>query len=60
MRKKADAYCSIQHKIEEFGRLNERLIHDVASKFGPSKRKSKKKTFLKKLRIARNRKMVKV
>ena len=41
----------IQQKIAEFGRLNARLIHDVATKFGSAKEK--------KPRIARNRKKAK-
>lgn len=61
MKKNPDSFSHIQQKITAFGRLNARLIDDVASKFGANKRKDKKKaTHLRKPRIGRNRKTVKV
>jgi hypothetical protein len=57
IKKKADTYHNIQQKISQFGRLNERLIKDVAEKFGAKK---KKKAAMKKPRIGRNRKKPKV
>ena len=38
IRKQPAVYQNIQHKISEFGKLNARLINDVASRFGKKPR----------------------
>jgi hypothetical protein len=49
LRKKSCSEGVLQQKIAEFGRLNERLIQDVAIKFGPKEKP------VKKMRLPRNR-----
>jgi hypothetical protein len=38
LRKQPAVYQNIQHKISEFGKLNARLINDVATRFGKKPR----------------------